>query len=84
MASSGAARPEDSTIRYGMLVMKAGTKHAASQSAGRVAMSPIACDVDPDGRVVREVGISLQGMEEGPYDLVLDVRDEVAAILADL
>jgi hypothetical protein len=34
--------------------------------------------VDRDGRVVREVGISLEGMGEGPYDLVLDVRDEVA------
>jgi len=27
---------------------------------------------------VRQVGISLEGMEEGPYDLVLDVRDEVS------
>ncbi len=42
----------------------------------KVDPTPVA--VDRDGRVVREVGISLAGMPEGPYDLVLDVRDEVA------
>ncbi len=38
--------------------------------------SPIA--VDQDGRVVRFVGIGLEGLEEGPYDLSLDVRDAVS------
>jgi VWFA-related protein len=33
---------------------------------------------DPDGRVVRQMGIDLSLMEEGPYDLVLDVKDEVS------
>jgi VWFA-related protein len=31
---------------------------------------------DPDGRVVRLVGISLEGLPEGSYELLLDVRDE--------
>jgi len=42
----------------------------------KIEPTPVAAD--RDGRVVRQVGISLEGMEEGPYDLVLDVRDEVA------
>jgi hypothetical protein len=33
---------------------------------------------DPDGRVVRFVGMPLDGLEEGPYDLMLEVRDEVS------
>ena len=33
---------------------------------------------DPDGRVVRFVGLPLDGLAEGPYDLVLDVQDEVS------
>ena len=31
-----------------------------------------------DGRVVRKVGFSLAGLEAGPFDLVLDVQDEVS------
>jgi hypothetical protein len=46
-----------------------------SRLARKVDPTPIAAD--PDGRVVRQMGIALDGMEEGPYDLVLDVRDEV-------
>jgi VWFA-related protein len=47
---------------------------------GRLArkMEPTAIAVDPSGRLVRQVGISLEGMGEGPYDLVLDVHDEVS------
>jgi len=33
---------------------------------------------DPDGRVVRLIGMGLDGMKEGRYDLVLAVRDEVS------
>ena len=33
---------------------------------------------DPDGRVVRLIGMGLHGMKEGRYDLVLAVRDEVS------
>jgi VWFA-related protein len=39
-------------------------------------LTPIA--VDPDGRVVRLIGMGLAGMKEGRYDLVLDVRDQVS------
>ena len=39
-------------------------------------VSPIAAN--PDGRVVRFVGIGLDGLAEGGYDLFLDVRDEVS------
>jgi len=39
-----------------------------------------ASDIAPmaDGRVVRNVGISLAGLEPGAFDLVLDVHDEVS------
>jgi hypothetical protein len=30
------------------------------------------------GQVVRFVGMPLDGLEEGPYDLVLEVQDEVS------
>jgi hypothetical protein len=38
--------------------------------------TPIAAD--PDGRLVRFVGIGLDGLEEGLYDLSLEVRDETS------
>jgi VWFA-related protein len=47
-----------------------------SRLARKVDPTPIAAD--RDGRVVRQVGVSLEGMKEGPYDLVLDVQDEVS------
>jgi len=37
--------------------------------------SPIA--PSPDGRVVRFVGMDMQGLEAGPYELLLEVHDEV-------
>ena len=40
------------------------------------APTPIAAD--PYGRLVRLIGMTLDGMAAGPYDLVLDVRDEVS------
>jgi VWFA-related protein len=33
---------------------------------------------DPDGRVVRLIGMGLAGMKEGHYDLLLAVRDELS------
>jgi VWFA-related protein len=33
---------------------------------------------DPDGRVVRFVGLPLDRLQEGAYDLVLDIQDETA------
>jgi VWFA-related protein len=47
---------------------------AGSRLARKVDPTPIAADAG--GRLVREMGISLEGMGEGPYDLVLDVQDE--------
>ena len=44
--------------------------------ARRVDPSEIAATTD--GRVVRKVGISLAGLDAGPFDLVLDVHDEVS------
>ena len=38
------------------------------------AATPIA--PDPDGRLVRLVGASLEGLPEGAYELVIEVRDE--------
>lgn len=38
--------------------------------------SPIA--VDPRGRLVRLIGIGMDGLSEGDYQVVLDVRDEVS------
>jgi VWFA-related protein len=38
--------------------------------------SPIT--VNPDGRLVRLIGMGLDGLAEGDYDLFLDVRDEVS------
>jgi hypothetical protein len=39
-------------------------------------LTPIAAD--PDGRVVRLIGMGLSGMKEGRYDLVLTVHDQVS------
>jgi N-acetylglucosamine kinase-like BadF-type ATPase len=51
-----------------------------SQQDGRtvveVAPTPIAAD--PDGRVVRLVGLPLDGLETGAYELRLEVRDQVS------
>jgi hypothetical protein len=38
---------------------------------------PTRIAAERDGRVVRLVGLGLDGMEEGAYELVLEVRDEV-------
>ena len=32
----------------------------------------------PDGRLVRLVGVSVEGLPEGPYELVIEARDEAA------
>jgi hypothetical protein len=49
---------------------------AGRRLARKVDPTPIA--VGADGRVIREVGLSLAGLEEGTYDVILDVRDEVS------
>jgi VWFA-related protein len=47
---------------------------------GRVVLNadPTPIAADADGRVVRMVGVPLDGMEDGSYELVLGVRDEVS------
>lgn len=68
----GAARgPEGPKVASGLLLRAAdGT---VIRSSG---LSPIAAD--PDGRVVRLIGMGLPGIKEGRYDLVLSVRDEIS------
>ena len=53
---------------------------ALRKADGRVVRQapPTPIVADADGRVVRFVGIPLDGLEEGPYDLVLDVQDQVS------
>jgi hypothetical protein len=68
----GAARgPQGSRVTAGMLLRAAdGTIVREGER------TPIAAD--PDGRMVRLIGMDLAGMKVGRYDLVLDVRDEVS------
>jgi hypothetical protein len=39
---------------------------------------PTPITADPDGRVVRFVGLPLDGLQEGAYDLLLEVQDNVS------
>jgi VWFA-related protein len=39
---------------------------------------PTPITADPDGRVVRFVGLPLEGLQEGSYDLLLEVQDELS------
>ena len=36
--------------------------------------------VDANGRIVRLVGLGLDGLQEGPYDLFLQVVDQVSGV----
>jgi VWFA-related protein len=68
----GAARgPEGPRVSAGMEV-----RAADGTLVKRSDLTPIAAD--PDGRVVRLMGMGLAGMKEGRYDLVLAVRDDVS------
>jgi VWFA-related protein len=49
---------------------------ANGRLARKADLTPIAADAS--GRVVRLVGMSLEGMAEGSYELVLQVRDETS------
>jgi hypothetical protein len=40
--------------------------------------APTRVTPDPDGRLVRLLGVGLDGVGEGTYDLILSVRDEVS------
>jgi VWFA-related protein len=67
----GAGRPGGAPPR-----VTAGFRIRASD--GKVVLEATATPITPDrdGRVVRTVGASLQGLATGQYELVLDVRDE--------
>ena len=47
---------------------------------GRIVLQapPTMITADPDGRVVRFVGLPMDGLQEGSYDLLLEVQDNVS------
>jgi VWFA-related protein len=68
----GAARHADGAphVSSGLQVRAANGSVVRQAPSTRIA-------ADRDGRVVRLLGLGLEGLPEGGYDLVLDVRDEV-------
>ena len=68
----GAARHADGTphVSSGLQVRAADGSVVRQAAATRIAP-------DRDGRIVRLLGLGLEGLSEGAYELVLDVRDEV-------
>ncbi len=69
----GAARPGDATPRVAASFQLRSPDGAVVQEAAATPIAP-----DRDGRLVRLVGVSLEGLEEGAYELVLEVEDEVS------
>jgi VWFA-related protein len=53
-------------------------RSAEGQVIRRGDLTPIA--VDANGRIVRLVGLGLDGLQEGPYDLLLQVVDQVSGV----
>jgi len=69
----GAARdPAAGTPR-----VSSGLEVRAADGAAVRQAPPTRIAADPEGRVVRLVGMDLAGLPDGLYELVLDVRDEV-------
>ena len=64
--------------RQGAPRVNAGLELWASGNRLARRIDPSIIVAGPEGRVVRKVGISLAGLEAGPFDLVLDVHDEVS------
>lgn len=70
----GAARPNGAAPRVlAALAVRSGDGTVVRQAPA----SPIA--VDADGRVVRFLGLPLDGLAEGWYELVIEVQDEAAS-----
>jgi VWFA-related protein len=69
----GAARGVDGRPRVSAAMQLRG---ADGRLASEASASPIA--PASDGRLVRFVGIDLHGLEAGPYELVLDISDQVS------
>jgi VWFA-related protein len=70
----GAARDQ----RLGAPRVTAGLELWASGNRLARRVEPSVIAAGPDGRVVRKVGLSLADLDAGPFDLVLDVHDEVS------
>jgi VWFA-related protein len=66
--TGGSARPRVSAG----LALRAGDGRVVLQAP------PTTIAADPDGRVVRFVGLPLDGLQEGSYDLLLEVQDNVS------
>jgi hypothetical protein len=72
----GAVSPGDGApprVRAGFSLRNASGDGRVLQQAGS---TPIAADAD--GRLVRMVGVGLDGLPEGDYEVVLEVHDEVS------
>jgi hypothetical protein len=69
----GAARPGGTPPRVSTGFQLRAENGAVLEEAAATPIAP-----DPDGRLVRMVGASLEKLEPGAYELVLDVRDEVS------
>jgi hypothetical protein len=67
----GAARPGGTLPRVVASFQLRSPDTAVVQEAAATPIAP-----DSDGRLVRLVGVSLQGLPEGPYELVIKARDE--------
>ena len=68
----GAARHGDGSPH-----VSSGLQMRAADGAVVRQAPPTRIAADRDGRVVRLLGLGLEGLKEGAYELVLDVRDEV-------
>ena len=70
----GAARTGGSALPQvsAGLVLRTGEGQVVRQAP------PTPITADPDGRVVRFVGLPLDGLQEGAYDLLLEVQDNVS------
>jgi VWFA-related protein len=69
----GAARPEGTPPRVSAGFQVRSQDGTVVEESAATPIVP-----DGDGRLVRMLGTSLEGLREGAYELVLDVRDEVS------
>lgn len=72
----GAARASG----QGLPRVVAGLELRAADGAVVRKAEPTPVAPDPDGRLVRLIGLGLDGLAEGSYELVLQVRDELSAL----
>jgi VWFA-related protein len=70
----GAARPSGQALPQ----VAAGLELRGADGRVLLKAPPTRVSADPDGRLVRLVGIPVDGLPGGAYDIVLEVRDEVS------